>query len=253
VLEYRSEVYPRYASVIKRYSPSFDTRAAEAWAAAFQRYLRGWLPDDRRARIIDLGCGSGRMLYLLRQLGYENLQGIDISAEQVQLARQVVDDVIEGDVLKYLRESTESCDLIVALDLIEHLTKDEATDFLQAIEQRLKPGGRLILNTPNAVSPFAGSRRYGDFTHEIGFAPSCLAQVLELFGLTEAEPRELGPYPHGLFSTFRTVLWQAIRGCLSLYNYVEVGHHGGGVFTRDFLISAVKPTSAQAARRSRAA
>lgn len=241
MLEYREVVYSRYASVVKRYPKTWDERAANSWASAFKRYLSGWLPDDRNARIVDLGCGSGRFLHLLRKLGYSNVTGIDISSEQVELARQIHHHVVEGDALEFLMNSNERFDLLVALDFIEHLTKQEATKFLQLAEERLNPGGRLIMNSPNAASPFFGTRRYGDFTHEIAFSPSCLGHVLELFGFTGTEARELGPYSHGVRSAIRSLLWQAIRYSLQLYHLIEVGHTGDGVFTRDFLITGVKP------------
>ena len=245
---YRDLVYERYASVIKRYPEKFDTRAAEAWGAAFRRYLHGWLPHDRQARVVDLGCGSGRMLHLLAQLGFRNVVGVDISAEQVALARQVNDRVLEKDVLSFLRDRPPgSFDLVIALDLIEHFTKDEAMEFLDQASQSLAAGGRLILNTPNAASPLAGARRYGDFTHEIGFSPSCLSQILELFGLERPTARELGPYPHGMVSACRTAMWQVLRLGLQLYNLIEIGHRGDNIFTRDFVISAVKPSAAAAA------
>ena len=233
-------MYDRYASTIKGFAPKFDERSADRWKAAFGRYLRGWLPTSPEARIGDLGCGDGKMLYLLRQSGYHNATGVDLSAEQVALARQTGGTVVCGDVREFLAGRRDEFDLLIALDLLEHLTKDEAFDLLEAVSGALRPGGRLILNTPNAASPLAGSRRYGDVTHEIAFSPSCLAGVLRLFRFDSIEARELGPYPHGVVSACRWGLWKLLRLAVMLFNYVEIGHAGDRVFTRDFLISGVK-------------
>jgi len=42
------------------------------------------LPEDKKAKIIDLGCGNGGFVYWLQQIGYQNAEGIDISAEQIE-------------------------------------------------------------------------------------------------------------------------------------------------------------------------
>jgi SAM-dependent methyltransferase len=237
---YRDLIYTKYASVIKKYPRTFDETGAQAWSDAFSRYLKGWLPDNRDANIVDLGCGSGRFLYLLRKFGYTNVTGVDVSEEQVLLAKQINKNVIVKDVLSFLRNDTTSYELIAAFDLIEHLTKEEFVEFFSLVEKRLRNRGRLIINTPNAASPFGLYRRYGDFTHEICFTPSCLGDVLALFGLCDAEARELGPYPHGILSLIRYLCWKVVRLVIASYNLIEIGNLGGRIYTRDFVMSVRK-------------
>jgi hypothetical protein len=67
--------------------------------------------------------------------------------------------------------------------------------FLAASFAALKPGGRLVLQTPNADSPFGVAMRYSDFTHEICFNPNALARLLALHGFGAIEVRELAPVP----------------------------------------------------------
>lgn len=248
-MEYRARVYERYASAIKGFTPQFDPLVAERWAAAFRHYLRGWLPQDRNARIADLACGDGRLLYLLRGAGYAAVVGVDISPEQTALARQVHDHVTQADVLEFLGDKEGQFDVVFGLDILEHLCKDEALRFLDLAHRSLAPQGRLVLSTPNAASPLGASRRYGDFTHEIAFSPACLAGVLRLAGFDEIESREMGPYPHGVLSAVRFVLWRLLRLLVVFYNYVEIGHRGDGPCTRDFLVSAVKRSSSPSEMR----
>jgi len=239
---YRSRIYERYASGFQQAASRFRPEAAARWGKAYAHYLRGYLPERRDARIADLACGGGNLLYFFKQRGYTNLAGVDISPEQVRLARQVVADVVEGSVLDFLAARPCLFDLMTGLDIVEHLEKDEVMRFLDGCYAALKPGGRLVLQTPNAEGPWGSSIRYSDFTHEVCFAPHCLSRLLHLSGFRGVEIREQGPVPSGysLLSSARYVLWRAIRWGLMLYNLAETGSAGSGVFTRVFLITGRK-------------
>jgi 2-polyprenyl-3-methyl-5-hydroxy-6-metoxy-1,4-benzoquinol methylase len=148
---YRERIYECYASRFQDASRTFDPESARVWGRPFSRHLRGWLPDDRSAPILELACGGGRFLHFLRSKGYSSVQGIDISPEQVALSRQVMDAdrVHEGDAISFLERHPASFSLIVALDLVEHLDKQECMQFLDVCLAALAPGGRLVLQTPN--------------------------------------------------------------------------------------------------------
>ena len=83
---------------------------------------------------------------------------------------------------------------------------------------------------------------YDDFTHEIGLGPNPITRLLVLFGATDVACREVGPVPLGYsaLSTLRWVLWQGIRQTLKVYNTVETGFAGNGVFTRVFIVTCKK-------------
>jgi 2-polyprenyl-3-methyl-5-hydroxy-6-metoxy-1,4-benzoquinol methylase len=76
-----------------------------------------------------------------------------VSPEQVQISRQVVPMVHEEDAIDFLEQNRAYFDLITGRDIIEHLQKPEVLHFLDAVLLALKPGGRLVLQTPNADSP----------------------------------------------------------------------------------------------------
>jgi SAM-dependent methyltransferase len=82
--------------------PFFNEKEARRWGRAYEYYFRAWLPKDKGVSIGDLGCGIGRLLYFFTQLGYFNLIGVDISPEQVQIAKQVMANVYEADILDFL-------------------------------------------------------------------------------------------------------------------------------------------------------
>lgn len=237
---FRSILYDRYASVVQGTDASFDEKAAREWGRAYDTFFRGWLPENKDASIFEVACGWGRLLLFFRERGYCNLKGVDISSEQVTIARQKFGCVEQGDAIERLESFPCAFDLIVGIDLIEHLTKDEALKFLEKCYRALKPGGRIILQTPNAESPWGMKIKYGDFTHENAYTPDALKKLLQLYGFSEIEYRAADPVVHGIKSFVRFWLWKLIRLALAFWNIVETGDAGSGVYTRVFFIAGIK-------------
>lgn len=242
MMNYRTRIYEDYASDFQDTLPNFDAAAAERWGKAYDYYLRGWLPESKDAEIVDLGCGGGKLMQHLKLRGYSRLAGVDISPDQVKLARQVITEVYEESVLDFLAVRPGTFDCMTGLDIIEHFYKDEVLRFLDLCYAGLRPGGRLILQTPNAESPLGTVCRYGDFTHEVCFNPNALLRLLSLCGFKGLEAREQGPVPwgYGMVSTLRYAIWLGIRTTLKIWNLAETGSGGGGVFNRVFLVSGSK-------------
>lgn len=240
--DYRRQIYKQYAANFQDAKVEFDVQAASTLYKMIKYSFRGWLPQQQDAAIVDLACGGGKLLYCFKKQGFINVSGVDISPDQVALSQQVTSDVTQGNILDYLQEHKGSFDLITGIDIIEHLYKNEVLNFLDLCQSALKPGGRLILQTPNADSPWGATLRYGDFTHEVCFNPNSLTRLMKLVGLKEIESRELCPAPYGYShkSTVRYFFWQLIRGMIMFWNMVETGSKGNQIFTRVFLISGTK-------------
>ncbi len=235
------EIYDRYATGFRGGSLRFDEAALRRWAYPYRRLLAGWLPSRTDARIVDVGCGDGRFLLFLRDRGYGWLAGVDISGEQVHLARQAFGDAVaEGDAVAYLAGRRGGFDLVVALDLAEHLSKERFLRFLAAAHVALRKGGRLILQTPNGESPFSSPVLFGDLTHQFAVTPLLLTSLLRGAGFIDIECREAGPTVRGPLTFFRFILWRVLRLSLLFWNLVEAGGVGSRICTRVFLASAVK-------------
>lgn len=237
---YRERIYQGYSSVMQREALVFNQGQAAVSHKAYEVFLKQWLPHDKNAKILDIGCGEGRLLYFFKTRGYKNLQGVDRSSQQVALARQVVENVAEVDALKFLEANQGKYDLITGLDIVEHFRKDEVLSFLDACHLALRTGGRLILQTPNAESPWGAKMRYDDFTHEVAFSPHSLSGLLSLAGFSNIKFRDASPAVHGLISLSRFLVWKIIWVVLAFWNLAETGNIGSGIYTRVFLISGIK-------------
>lgn len=240
---YRNRIFEQYASVFKGFKTTFDSAAANRWGRPYNYYFRNWLPDTKSDAILDLACGDGKLIHFLTCRGYTNIQGIDISHEQVSIAKQVCANIHEGDLRDFLENHPDTFMLITGIDIIEHFNKNEVLQILDSCFSALKSKGRLILQTPNSDSPMSNSAHYGDFTHEVQLNASSLTNLLSLCGFESIEAREQGPvlWGCGVKSSIRMIIWQGIRGLLQLWNLVETGGKGSGVYSRVFIISGIKP------------
>ncbi len=240
---YRQKIYEKYVSVQSKPGiGEYSVKDYHVWAGSAQKRFQGWLPVEKNTPILDMGCGAGNFLFTLYRLGYTNLTGVDLSPEQVQLAYQWCPNatIIQGDIRPFLEQNPSHFSLVCGLDLIEHFPKDEILPFLELIYQALRPGGRLILQTPNAASPWVGSVSYSDFTHEWFFSPAGLERILAMAGFTAFQARESRPYVHGIKSMARFMLWQLIRNGLRLYDLIETGGNTGEIYTRVFVATVLK-------------
>jgi 2-polyprenyl-3-methyl-5-hydroxy-6-metoxy-1,4-benzoquinol methylase len=205
--------------------------------------IKAHFPQDRAARVLDLGCGHGAFLHFIQSAGYHQSEGIDRSPEQVAEAERLgVSDVRLGDLIETLRSAQDdSYDVVIAFDVIEHFKKEELLPFIDEVQRVLKPGGRWIIHAPNGESPFAGRMYFWDFTHELAFTRTSIAQLLRASGFTNVRSFEDAPVPHGLKSTARWMLWKGIRSALMFYIAVETGFvDKDAIFSQNFLTVATK-------------
>lgn len=206
----------------------------------WKRYFGKFLSDDKSAEILDVGCGNGGFIFFLKEYGYENSSGIDISKEQVELAEKLgISGVKHADAISFIRDENKEKDVIFARDVIEHFSKETIPELLTLIFNSLKPGGVLIIKTPNAGGPFGSRYRYYDFTHNIAFTRESLNQVLRAAGFKEISFYPAGPVPKGIKSTARFILWKMIEAILRFYMLVEVGA-SEGIFTQNIIAVARK-------------
>jgi 2-polyprenyl-3-methyl-5-hydroxy-6-metoxy-1,4-benzoquinol methylase len=155
-----------------------DARVRAMMFKSFRRVLGVWLPADRSAPILDIACGEGALLCFLRELGYTNLAGFDLSRENVGICHGLGLGFVERADALCLAEMPGSrrYATIFALDMLEHLPKQLAASFLVDVRNRLLPGGYAVIQTLNMGSYLGWFHRYCDVTHEFGLSePSALS------------------------------------------------------------------------------
>jgi len=146
-----------------------------------------WMPPDKSAKILDLGCGIGETLLNLHAAGYVELTGVDAAEVQLARARRLLPSEIslyQSDVLEFLRTHRDQYDLIVAYDLLEHFTKDEAMEICDAVFSSLKSSGTFVIKVPNSGCVLGLFGRDIDFTHLTGYTDLSLFQLLDATGFT---------------------------------------------------------------------
>lgn len=231
----RDRIYGQYVASSGEASKINSLADFESRRSTLEYVVDSYFPSDKAAVVIDLGCGHGALVHFARQRGYVAVRGVDVSPQQVSLAAHLgIEGVIEGDLSTTLATlPEESVDVIVAFDVIEHFTKSELIDFVDAVRRVLKKGGRWIIHAPNGASPFVGAIRYGDFTHEQTFTRSSLEQLMLASGFSRVQCYECAPRAHGFKSVIRVLAWKLARLAMQFAVTAETGELRGSILTRN--------------------
>lgn len=217
----------------------------------YQAMLSGFIPADQKIRILDVGCGMGFALRALTDMGYSNLEGIDVDDGQVKVCLKHNLKVTQvPDSIQYLQQRNATYDLILCFDVIEHITHDEQITFLKAIQMALKPRGKLICTVPNANSGLASRWRYNDWTHHISFTEHSLDFILFNAGFEQIKIVETeffkNPGIKGLIKVkpfLHWLLFLFIRSFRRLEMITELGWKQGSSvpLSLNLLATAIKP------------
>jgi SAM-dependent methyltransferase len=188
--------------------------------------------------VLDIGCGQGDLVRLLRADGYD-AEGIDVSPEQVALAHAAGQDTVrQGDFRLALQERAGEVGAVTATDVLEHLSKNEILTTFEEVARALVPGGVFVARVPNAVSPFGGHIRYGDFTHETWFTAASIRQLAGVAGFGPVTAMACPPLAHGLRSAARVVVWKLMSGLCKTALAAETGLLRGHIVTQNLTFAA---------------
>lgn len=183
----------------------------------FEINYRRLFPSDPGAALLDIGIGKGEMLSCMKNWGYANFNGIDISPSTVALCSSIgLPCELVEDTASWLRGHKGAFDLITLLDVLEHVKKEDIIPLLKALKGALKQGGVLIVQVPNMQASDSQLHRYNDFTHEAGFIENSLRQVLLVAGFSDIS---IAGFEDSVSKTvrekvrlvLRKMLWSCIR------------------------------------------
>jgi SAM-dependent methyltransferase len=159
--------------------------------------LMGYLPlFEGAADVLDIGCGRGEFLDLLRERGVR-AQGLDLNHEMVEVCLARGLDVHEGDALGYLESLPDGAlGGLLAAQVVEHLEPGYLMQMLDVAYHKLRPGSRIVLETINPACWFAFFSSYiRDITHVRPLHPDTLSYLLTASGFQRVAVRYEAPYP----------------------------------------------------------
>jgi O-antigen chain-terminating methyltransferase len=186
----------------------------DAFYVAFEEEFRGsreeiinrlkvYLPLIEEAKvgtpelpILDVGCGRGEWLELLRDSGYA-ARGLDVNRVILEQCRSRKIDVIESDVIAYLKSLPDATiGVVTGFHIVEHLPFEVIIHLFDESLRVLKPGGIIIFETPNPQNVLTGSCNfYFDPTHRNPIPSPTLKFIAENRGFCQVKTLPLHPYP----------------------------------------------------------
>ena len=207
---WKKRLYESYVS--SGQAGAFTASAEETFRprkSYIEHLISKYFPSDRNAEILDLGCGHGAFLYFLRKAGYARISGVDTSAEQISKAHEFgITSAVCQPAFEYISNvPSESLDMVLLFDILEHLERQELFDLLDEVYRVLRAGGVCLIHVPNGEGIFGMRIRFGDLTHVQAFTQDSGRQLLTTIGFSQVNCFEEKPVVHGVVSLIRRVLW----------------------------------------------
>jgi len=144
--------------------------------------------------VLDIGCGRGELLALLKERGV-SARGVDSNAAMVELCRSRGLTVEQGDGLSYLqRQPDTSVGGLTAIQVVEHFAPAYLVGFLEAAFHKMRPGAPLLLETINPACWMAFFETYlRDLTHRQPLHPDTLKHLVQASGFTSVDVKFRAP------------------------------------------------------------
>jgi SAM-dependent methyltransferase len=181
--------------------------------------------------ILDLGCGRGEWLELLQHNGFQ-AKGVDLDEGMLLACRELNLDVCHVDALDYLRGmEADSLSVVSAFHVVEHIPFEALRQLVDEAYRVLKPGGLLILETPNSENLAVGtSDFYLDPTHQRPLPAKLLGFVIEYTGFARVKTLYLQE-PTELVTAQRTSLINVLYGVSPDYAIIAQKKAAAEVFS----------------------
>lgn len=166
-----------------------------------RKHCEVYLPDVMNAGagiarrpVLDLGCGRGEWLELLREKNF-TASGVDLNASMLADCQGRQLEVVRADALQHLRSlPDDSLGAVTGFHIIEHLPIETLLDLFAETRRVLAPGGVAIFESPNCKNLLVGACHfYIDPTHRNPIFPETAELMLGLHGFERIEIRYLAP------------------------------------------------------------
>ena len=186
--DFRDAFYADYLD----FKTDWRGEASPGFAAYFRKIpVLANLPQG--SRVLEIGFGDGQLLRWCKTMGH-HVTGVEIVPALVTRARQMGIDCLPGP----LAASTlgdRKFDVIVAFDVLEHMTFEEIAAFFENSKNNLTPDGQYLLRFPNGASPFGYAYQASDITHKSTLSLGIVKQLAIRTGLSVTGTLQPRPYP----------------------------------------------------------
>lgn len=182
--------------------------------------IKEYLKNKKKLNILEAGCGYGYLTYAMNKAGH-NIIGIDISKNAIKFARsQFGNYFLDEDIEKFSSKINKKFDLIVATELIEHLT--EPTSFIASCLKLLSHKGKIIVTTPNKDYYGKDVLWHAEYppVHTVLLGKSSMEKIAELTN-SKLEFFDLTPYFKEHYNNLITLILSRKEKVLTSYHLDE--------------------------------
>lgn len=158
--------------------------------AYFSKLFRNEL-NKKNITILEIGFGNGNFLGWSEDHLSGKIYGVEKNSLLINLAQKNGFETYE-DLTKLSLKAP--FDLIVALDVIEHIDKGEIVDFFKSLSEFMDHDSTLYLRFPNGDSPFGRINQNGDLTHTTAIGAGALKMLCKSAGLKVSQLKD-EPFP----------------------------------------------------------
>ncbi len=179
---------------------------------------------SRSTRILEVGPGHGELLDLLKDLPHLSLKAFEVCEPFAKVLEERGYEVTTGKKLpEYLGElGPSSVDLLVMIDVLEHIPREEAFHILEGLRKVLSPGGKILLQTPNVSGLFGYSTFAADPTHCFPLNEVSLRTLLEAAGFEDIQLSEMA-LPRSPANALRSFLRKGVFAVVRLITRIVGG------------------------------
>lgn len=143
-----------------------STRQFDIYENYFRKNILEYLPENKTAKITDIGCGVGHFLYFLKKENFSNISGFDLVKENVQICINNSLVATQDDLFDYIYSTKEKSDVFVLNNILEHFFYEEIIKIINSLYNLLNTDGKIIIIIPNCNNIHGLATYFSDITHK---------------------------------------------------------------------------------------
>lgn len=179
------------------------------------------------SKILEIGPGLGEFVSFLNERGIFNIDVVDNDKEVLKFVSKNyrISKVIASENIGLLGKRLGSYDLIVLIQVLEHLPVNKHAAILKTLYSHLNKLGYLVIVVPNANNPLGLTERYSDVQHTSSFSTQALLDLIDAAGIKKAKVQIRGYEipPYGIVNLIRILLQKMLHGLLLIIMIINGG------------------------------